>query len=135
VLYDDGDEEWLDLGQERHKLLRPSKPGAAAAAARKKRKAVLASDDEDDEAADAEDDAKGASDSDSDFSGVQGGHGSLYMLAWTGFGAGCKAISGADEQQLGFEHGWQKHTTAETPRCLCNVASLLTTLQPCCLVV
>ncbi|KAF6259292.1 muts domain V-domain-containing protein [Scenedesmus sp. NREL 46B-D3] len=66
VLYDDDDEEWLDLSQERHRLLRKGGPGAAAAAARKKRKAVLASDDEDDAAADA-DDAQEASDSDSDF--------------------------------------------------------------------
>jgi hypothetical protein len=71
VLYDDGDEEWLDLIQERHKLLRGGSggPGAKAAAARKRRKAVLASDDEDDEVVADDDDGKEASDSDSDFSG------------------------------------------------------------------
>ncbi|WIA28905.1 hypothetical protein OEZ86_011429 [Tetradesmus obliquus] len=72
VLYDDGDEEWLDLAQERHRLLRGSSggPGAAAAAARRKRRAVLASDDEGDDGAADADDAKEGSDSDSDFSAV-----------------------------------------------------------------
>lgn len=72
VLYDDGDEEWLDLIQEKHKLLPTGGPGAAAAVARKRhRKAVLASDSEDEGAADSAGDDVGGS-NDSDFSGELG---------------------------------------------------------------
>lgn len=64
VDYDDGDEEWLDLDQERHKLL-PATSEPAAAARKKHRKAVIVSDSEDDD----EDHAGDASD-DSNFEGM-----------------------------------------------------------------
>lgn len=71
VEYDDGDEEWLDLTQERHKLLPAEVPGAPAAAARKKhRKAVIVSDSDDDDDNGVNDDE--GDDSDFEGEGQQG---------------------------------------------------------------
>jgi len=71
VSYDDGDEEWLDLAKERHKLMPIKPPGAAAAATAKRRRqarVVVDSDDEEDEPDD--DDEPDDSGVDSDFKGV-----------------------------------------------------------------
>eukprot|EP00878_Enallax_costatus_P014342 GHUV01015002.1.p1 GENE.GHUV01015002.1~~GHUV01015002.1.p1 ORF type:complete len:1085 (+),score=444.50 GHUV01015002.1:267-3521(+) len=68
VDYDDGDEEWLDLVQERHQLLPAAEPGAAAAARKRHRKAVIMSESEDED----EDDNGANSADDSDFKADDG---------------------------------------------------------------